>query len=353
MIDRLRARVGRRLEAGDGSPIARALASLWARVSERRVARPRALPEGARVIGVGGATLGGAGKTPLAVAIARALSEQGEAVALVGHAYRARPIEPRVVQPDDPVSLVGDDALACARLLASTSARVVVAPSADRAMDHAASLGCRALVVDGLLQAAPRRVDRAILALDGLSPWGSGACPPAGDLRAPPAALLAAADLVAALVPEGVALDPGLARLGALRVESRVDTAIDPSGARVPLASLTSSRVGLLVAIARPDRVARSLSAAGVVPEVTLALADHAAVAPRDLDRAARAGVAAWLTTARCATKLPPRIGDAPVLVLEHRLALGDLLPRLGEPGAGGRPSAERAAHGKKRQRPC
>ena len=325
MIDRLRSVVGRRLEAGDPAPLALALASVWALVSERRVARPRARPEGARVIGVGGATLGGAG------------ADRGERAALVGHAYRARPIEARTVQPDDPVSLVGDDALACARLLEGSGVAVVVAPRVERAIHHAAALGHRAIVVDGRRQAAPRRLDRAILTVDAIAPWGSGACPPAGDLRAPREALLAAADRVAAILPAGAPLDAELARLGAIPVESRVDTAIDPSGARIPLASLASSRVGLLVAVARPDRVARSLAAAGVVPAVTLALGDHASPRLRDLHRAARSGVAAWLTTARCSTKLPPRIGAAPVLVLEHRLALGTLLADLGpEPGTDG-----------------
>src|SRR4051812_11551403 len=77
--DDLRARAGRRLERGaPGSPIARALAGAWSAVAARAIARPLRLPEGARVVGVGGATLGGAGKTPVAIALARALAERGE-----------------------------------------------------------------------------------------------------------------------------------------------------------------------------------------------------------------------------------------------------------------------------------
>lgn len=333
MRDRLRALVSRRIEAGDRSPVARALGGVWGLWSARGVARPLRLPEGVRVIGVGGATLGGAGKTPLAIAITRALAARGDRPALVGHAYRARPGRARVVLADDRVAEVGDDALACARLLDGI-AEVVVGPRRQEAIDHAARLGHRVVVVDGLLQAAPRRVQASILTLDARDPWGSGACPPAGDLRAPREALIAAADRLAVIVPEGEALDEDLARLGAVPIASRVSEAIDASGERVPLASLAGSRVGLLVAIARPDRVARSLAGAGLPPAVTVALADHAAPSAGDLDRAARAGVSVWLTTARCATKLPARIGPAPVLAMAQRLDLGPLSALLG-PEAG------------------
>src|SRR4051812_42977790 len=83
----LRALVGRRLERGvGGSSILRIAASAWGTVSSRSVARPARLPEDVRVIGIGSAVLGGAGKTPLAIALARALTHAfaagGERVAL-------------------------------------------------------------------------------------------------------------------------------------------------------------------------------------------------------------------------------------------------------------------------------
>src|SRR6185312_4199002 len=97
---------------------------------------------------------------------------------------------------------VGDDALACARLLSGTGVEVIVAPRRQEALDLAASRGHRTLVADALLQTAPRRLALGVLVVDALALWGSGACPPAGDLRAPREDLLAAADVIAALVPE-------------------------------------------------------------------------------------------------------------------------------------------------------
>jgi tetraacyldisaccharide 4'-kinase len=322
----VRARLARRLEKGSSSVPLRAAAALWARFGARGIARPLRFPEGTRVFGIGSAVLGGAGKTPLAVAVARALAGRGDRVALIGHAYRAHPGRARIVDPGDAVALVGDDALAAARLLAGASVPVIVAPDRQRAVDHAAALGFRVLVVDGLLQASPVRLAASILVLDAAAPWGGGACPPAGDLRAPREALLAAADHVVAV---GSGNRSAACPPHAIAIHSRIEGAIAAGGDRWSLAELARRRVGLFVAIARPGRIEAALRAAGIDPRPVIALADHAIPEARDHARAARFEVDAWLTTARCAVKLPAAIGGAPVLVLDHRLDVAPLRARL------------------------
>ena len=330
MTATLRARLARRLENGSASAPAQAAAALWAILGARGVARPLRLPEGTRVLGVGSAVLGGAGKTPLAVALARALGAQSEGVALIGHAYRAEPGRARVVAPGDAVALVGDDALAAARLLVGSTASVIVAPDRQSALDHAASLGSRTLVVDGLLQARPARLAASILVLDAAAPWGGGACPPAGDLRAPRAALLAAADLVVAVGAGELAAD---CPPGTIAIRSQIEGAVAANGERWPLARLGRGRVGLFVAIARPGRSEAALRAVGIGPWPVIAVGDHAIPTARDYARASRREVDAWLTTERCAVKLPAAIGGAPVLALEHRLEVAALCERLPPPG--------------------
>jgi tetraacyldisaccharide 4'-kinase len=322
----LRARLARRLEEGSTSLPARAAAALWAHLAAPGVARPLRLPAGARVIGIGSAVLGGAGKTPLAVALARALAERGDRVALIGHAYRASPGRPRIVAVDDAVAVVGDDALAAARLLVGATAIVIVAPSRQRAIDHAAALGFTTLVVDGLLQARPARIAASILVLDAAAPWGGGACPPAGDLRAPRPALLAAADHVVAL---GAGDRSPRCPPDAIAIPGWIAGAIAANGERWSTAQLGQRRVGLFVAIARPARIEAALRARGIDPRPVIALADHAIPSARDYARAARFEVDAWLTTARCAVKLPAAIGGAPVLALEHWLDVVALCERL------------------------
>jgi tetraacyldisaccharide 4'-kinase len=223
------------------------------------------------------------------------------------------------VRPDDSLASAGDDALCAARLLAPDGIAVIVGPTRQAAADYAAACGFMTLIVDGLLQAAPRRLDAAILVLDAAAPWGSGACPPLGDLRAPAEALLAAADHVAAIVEEGAESSNGDAVLsGAFRVRSSLRGAIDAGGTRVSLARLAQRRTGLLLAIARPERVVRMLDRYGIHPVTTIALADHATLDAKARDRARTAPVDDWLTTARCATKLPPAIGGRPVSWLDH-----------------------------------
>jgi len=313
----------------------RAAAALWAHIASRGVARPLCLPEGTRIIGIGSAVLGGAGKTPLAIALARSLSfraQPPEGVALIGHAYRAAPERPRIVDPGDAVALVGDDALASARLLVGSTASVIVAPDRQSALDHAAAQGFRTLIVDGLLQARPARIAASILVLDAAAPWGGGACPPAGDLRAPREALLAATDLVVALGAGD--LSPQCPP-NAIAIPSRIEGAVAANGERWSLADLARRRVGLFVAIARPGRVEAALRSAGIDPRPVIALGDHAIPSAHDLARAARCEVDAWLTTARCAVKLPAAIGGAPVLALDHRLDVASLDERLSILGAG------------------
>jgi tetraacyldisaccharide 4'-kinase len=325
-VDAIRALVARRLERGTASAPARAAAAIWAAAAARGIARPLRLHLETKVIGVGGAVLGGAGKTPLAVALARALAARGERVAMIGHAYRADPGQARLVAIDDAVALVGDDALAAARLLADASVPVIVAPDRQRAIDHAAALGFRVLIVDGLLQAAPVRLAASILVLDATAPWGGGACPPAGDLRAPREALLAAADHVVAI---GSGERSGSCPPDTIVIQSRIEGAIDARGQLWTLADLARRRVGVFVAIARPARIEAALREAGVDPRPVIALADHAVPTPRDLARASRFEVDAWLTTARCAVKLPASIGGAPVLVLQHVIDVAPLCARL------------------------
>lgn len=318
-----------RLEAGafDSGLAKLASAAFAAFASPVRELR---LPPATRVIGIGGATLGGSGKTPVVLALARALAER-DRVAVVGHGYRARTGAPRRVSPSDDVTAVGDDALWLARALEPLGVPVVVASSRQLALD-AASRMATTVLVDGLLQARPCRLARSVLVLDGDRPFGAEHCPPAGDLRAPVRALLEACD--------DVLVGPGAASLGAirdrvaprpvLRYDAELVGAREPDGRVVGIRELAQRRLGLALAIANPERVLRALAAHGVHPSAVSLGPDHGVPRVR-ADRAARPE--AWLTTAKCATKLGDRLGTAPVWVLEQELRLP---PELAPVSGGG-----------------
>ena len=315
MLAPVRLRVARWLESGSLSvPLTRAIARAHGVIAGRAVARPLRVPVNADasrpfIVTVGGATLGGSGKTRVAIACARELAACGARVALIGHAYRASIRRARVVLVSDTLEDVGDEALLCARALAGVAnACVIVGPSRQAAVDHAASLApvVDALVIDGPLQLAPVRSSLALLALDAKSPWGAGALPPAGDLRAPRAALLAAADQVIEVdaTPGGARLDGRPVRL--------VDLAPPGSGLRI----------GLFTALARPERLESALLGVGLVPEVVVRAPDHGPITSSVERRLERAGVDLWLATGKCALHLEGLEGGLRVAILDGRLTL-------------------------------
>jgi tetraacyldisaccharide 4'-kinase len=301
-------RISRALEDGafaaSRGPM-RALAGAWARVAARSIARPLRAPDGVRVIAVGGATLGGSGKTPVALALAMDEARSDGAhgattstVALVGHAYRASPGTARWVSPDDPIALVGDEALACARILARAGSRalVVVAPKRQAAIDFAVREGATALVLDGVAQTSPVRASRAILAVDALAPWGAGMTPPLGDLRAPKDALLAACDEVIAVRDE-LAREAGAMPHARTAIASSRGVWLADADTLLPWADVRALRVGLATSLARPKRVVAFLARRGVVPVLIASARDHTPVALPE-----HANVDLWLTTEKCRT---------------------------------------------------
>jgi tetraacyldisaccharide 4'-kinase len=301
-------------------PIARALSAFWASAADP--VRPLELPESARVIGVGGATLGGSGKSTITLELARTLARGGARVAVVASAYPARDRAPRRVWPEDRVEPAGDEALWLARALEPDGVPVFIGAPREIAIARAAQ-AASIVIVDGLLQTRPRRLSLSLLALDAAAPWGSLRCPPAGDLRARRGRLLAASDAVL------LATDPALEQPAAqdaqvqfygktaFRWSSELSGAWTHRGQLASLAQLRGLRLGLLLAVARPERIRSALAARGIGIHAIALRGDHAALKPppgRGLD--------AWLTTAKCATKVGQIRASVPVWTLEHQARL-------------------------------
>ncbi len=139
------------------------------------------------VIVVGNVTIGGAGKTPLALALAHALTERSRHVGIVSRGYGGTNVEPRAVAAGDDPRVVGDEPLLYAnagypiwighRRAAAAQALVAANPKVDVVIAD-----------DGLQHYALARTFE-IVVLDAAKELGNGLMLPAGPLREPPARL--------------------------------------------------------------------------------------------------------------------------------------------------------------------
>lgn len=133
------------------------------------------------IIVVGNLTVGGAGKTPLVIALANALREKGLRVGVVSRGYGARGVFPRAVDVDDLACDVGDEPLLIAQ---KTLCPVVVAPKRVEAVNYLLQHYQPQIVIsdDGLQHYAMGRAVE-IVVIDGVRGLGNGLVLPAGPLR--------------------------------------------------------------------------------------------------------------------------------------------------------------------------
>src|SRR5437868_3119509 len=165
------------------STLAAPAAAVYGAIATARLKRPGERV-GVPVVCVGNPTLGGAGKTPTALAVVKLLIAAGERPVLLSRGYGgalAGPlaIDPRRHRADD----VGDEPLLLARVAPTIIAR-------DRLAGARAALaaGARAIVMDDGFQNPALAKDFCILAIDARRGIGNGRVFPARPLRAPPAA---------------------------------------------------------------------------------------------------------------------------------------------------------------------
>lgn len=220
----------------------------------------------ALVIVVGNVVAGGAGKTPLVIALVRHLQARGLQVGVISRGYGRRARDCRQVLADSPITDVGDEPALIQR---ATSVPVFVAA---RRFNAAQSLLARypetqVIICDDGLQHLSLQRDLEICVFDERG-TGNGFLLPAGPLREPwPRAV----DLV---LHSGAR--PAFAGFTAQRTLARY--ALRADGSQIELAALTrsgSKPLLALAAIAKPEDFFSMLRAQGLQLARTLALPDH------------------------------------------------------------------------------
>jgi tetraacyldisaccharide 4'-kinase len=134
------------------------------------------------IIVVGNLTVGGVGKTPLVIELAKKIQQKGLKVGIVSRGYRAKIKHyPYEVQLNDSAAHVGDEPLMLAQ---KTQCPVVIAPKRTQAVRYLIEKHQVQIIIsdDGLQH---YRMDRAIeiAVIDGMRGLGNGLCIPAGPLR--------------------------------------------------------------------------------------------------------------------------------------------------------------------------
>src|ERR1044072_8076264 len=118
-------------EPGAMSALLSPLASIYGSIAARRLAQDGARV-GIPVICVGNPTVGGAGKTPTAIAIARLLIAAGERPVFLSRGYGGRLVGPVMVEAGHTAVQVGDEPLLLARVAPAIVAEDRVAGGGGR-----------------------------------------------------------------------------------------------------------------------------------------------------------------------------------------------------------------------------
>jgi tetraacyldisaccharide 4'-kinase len=263
------------------------------------------------VVVAGGITLGGAGKTPLALALAALLAARSPH--FLSRGYGGSEAGPLRVDPSrHGAKDVGDEPL-----LLAGSAPTWVARDRAAGAKAAAAAGARLIILDDGFQNPFLAKDLALLAIDGESGLGNGHVFPAGPLREPMATALRRAQAVV-LIGEDRA---GIAALiaGRCPILPACLVAADPG-------AVAGKSVYAFAGIGRPAKFFASLEGAGAIIAGRREFPDHHPFSESEMAEVLAAAAALGarpITTAKDRLRLPAGVRDR-VQVFEVKLAFED-----------------------------
>ena len=244
------------------------------------------------VICVGNLSVGGTGKTPVAMAIARLLQQGGVSPAFLLRGYGRKNSGALVVDTKShDSSTVGDEALLLAHI-----APTIVAIDRAAGARLAETRDVQIIIMDDGHQNFSLHKDLSLVVVDGETGFGNGRIVPAGPLREPVKRGLRRADAVV-LMGDGDPLLPDFQR-PVLRAHLSATKRLD------------NRRVLAFAGIGRPEKFFATLRECGAELVETYAYPDHHNYGTADIARLrsrAAASDAALITTEKDFVRLAPR----------------------------------------------
>ncbi len=242
------------------------LAAIYGAVAAMRMRAP-GRQAGLPVICLGNLTVGGAGKTPAAIAVAQLLHAAHARPFFLSRGYGGRlagpvRVDPAVHRAGD----VGDEPLLLTRLAPTIVARDRVAGA-----KLAQFAGANVIVMDDGLQNSSLAKNLAIAVVDGRRGIGNGHIIPAGPLRAPLGLQLGRAQaLVVVGPPDGAVYVLDRARRRGMAI---FHARLEPD--RGVIAAIGRRKVLAFAGIGDPGKFFATLTAAGIEVAERASFADH------------------------------------------------------------------------------
>ncbi len=274
------------------------LGGIYGAVAALRM-RSKGRSVGVPVICIGNPTVGGAGKTPTALAVGHILLAAHERLFFLSRGYGGRQSGPVRVDPaTHTAAAIGDEPLLLARLAPTIVARDRVA-GAETAKRGGASI----IVMDDGFQNPSLTKDLTILVVDGRRGIGNGRTIPAGPLRAPLETQISEADALI-VVGRTDSLEAVIERARRYNV-AIFHARLEPDKATV--AALSGRGVFAFAGIGDPEKFYATLTEAGVRIGDRASFPDHhryTASEAKDLVARADAANLVLLTTEKDLARL-------------------------------------------------